>query len=644
MSEKTNEKEKYLAGDPDIKMRRLSQTLSYVLLALTPIIAFEIVQMITLLSVRYRMSGVKTIRQIITLLFTMELRYQIYNLIIFYVLFGIMILIFRRIRIAAAVYTVLLTAGALVNYYVVMFRGQPFMLLDIVGMGTAAEVVGEYHFKISRLLALTLIGTVAFLIFQFVFQKLELGHKGAKNRIGRLCGLAVIAVVLWQLYPNVQKMPNVLLWSLNSDYVGRGYMYTLLRELKYFNVEKPEGYSAEAVDEIADEYTDETGNTETDEDTVQATNIIMIMNESLTDFESIGDLKANKEILPYIRSMNKNVKHGQLHVPTFGGGTARSEYEALTGNSIQFLPTGSVPYQLYVRDPEYGMADILKAQGYETIAMHPHKAANWNREKVYSSMGFDAFFSLENWGEEMDKLRNYCSDQSLYDRIIDLYEQKEKGQKRFTFCVTMQNHGGYTEERNAGYEPDVKLDYKGEYPLAETYLSLASESDKAFKNLIEYFEKADEPTMIVMFGDHWPQLESGFYSKVLGKDVSTLDMTEIQKKYQTPYVIWTNYDSETLSEDISSNYLGSYVLKLAGVEIPAYNQMILDIKEELPVIGMGAYCDKDGNWYSENDLPEKYQKLLSEYQIMQYSDQFEKTDIRENLFRIQTDSEISESS
>lgn len=72
-------------------------------------------------------------------------------------------------------------------------------------------------------------------------------------------------------------------------------------------------------------------------------------------------------------------------------------------------------------------------------------------------MGFDQFFSIENWGEEMDRLRNYCSDQSLYNRIIDLYNSKEKDQKNFIFCVTMQNHGGYTEERSAGYEPDVKL-------------------------------------------------------------------------------------------------------------------------------------------------------------------------------------------
>ena len=101
-------------------------------------------------------------------------------------------------------------------------------------------------------------------------------------------------------------------------------------------------------------------------------NIIMIMNESLADFESTGDLQTDTEILPFIHSLNKNVTYGKLHVPTFGGGTARSEYEALTGNSIQFFPAACQPYELYVRDPEYGLADILGSQDYEPVAMHPN--------------------------------------------------------------------------------------------------------------------------------------------------------------------------------------------------------------------------------------------------------------------------------
>ena len=281
------------------------------------------------------------------------------------------------------------------------------------------------------------------------------------------------------------------------------------------------------------------------------------------------------------------------------------------------------------------MADILKAQGYETLAMHPNRAANWNREKVYPSMGFDQFISKENWGDlYRDKIRSHESDKSTYDKIINIYEEKEKNQKLFTFCVTMQNHGGYGAETRNGYEPTVKLNYKKEYPQAETYLSLARESDSAFKDLLDYFEKAEEPTMIIMFGDHWPAIEDDFLSKVIGKDTGDLSLTESQTLYTTPYVIWTNYPSETKEQDISSNYLGSYILELAGAELSPYNQFLLNLKEELPVIGIDAVEDKDGHWYSSDDMPENYQKLIEDYNILQYNDQFEKKDIKESAFRV----------
>ena len=69
-----------------------------------------------------------------------------------------------------------------------------------------------------------------------------------------------------------------------------------------------------------------------------------------------------------------------------------------------------------------------------------------------------------------------------------------------------------------------KTEYDTEYPLAETYLSLARESDSAFKELLEYFEKVDEPTMIVMFGDHWPKIEEEFMAKLLGGNRQSLDL------------------------------------------------------------------------------------------------------------------------
>lgn len=608
-----------------------------VILVITPPVMLVFVQMISWLT-GFRGRSVSTFTGLVKRVLSMKGFYIFTNLIIYYLLLGVLILIFRKIKTASVVFCYLVVILVMINYFVMEFRGEPFVVLDIVGMGTAAEVVGEYEFKIPLMLGIPIVYSIAFAQFLSRFQTLELGKKSKKNFAARMGVLAVLAAaVIVSFLPIMHKLEPVSLWNINKEYKRKGYIYTLTRETQYIYIEEPDGYSVEKAEEYANEIEEKKDDSAaaSDPETITPKNIIMIMNESLTDFESIGEVKSNMEILPYIRSLDKNVKHGLIHVPTFGAGTARSEYEALTGNSMSFLPSGSVPYQLYIRDPEYGMADILKAQGYYTIAMHPNKAHNWNRASVYPSMGFDEFISLENWGDEHQELvREYVSDKATFEKLISVYEDKDPDEKLFTFCVTMQNHGGYTVSSRGSFDAEVKLNYDKKYPLAETYLSLARESDSAFKELLEYFEKVDEPTMIVMFGDHWPKIEEDFLTQVLGANRMSLDLVDSQKYYTTPYVIWTNYPSETVEEDFSSNYLGSYVMKLAGLEMPGYNQFLMDLKEQLPIIGVGAVCDKDGNWYATDDLPDNYQKLMDEYDILEYNNQFEKKTILENLFTL----------
>ena len=62
----------------------------------------------------------------------------------------------------------------------------------------------------------------------------------------------------------------------------------------------------------------------------------------------------------------------------------------------------------------------------------------------------------------------------------------------------------------------------GAYPQAEQYLSLAHASDQAFEQLVNYFSQVEEPTMIVMYGDHQPKLEDGFYEYLTGRDDAAL--------------------------------------------------------------------------------------------------------------------------
>lgn len=317
-----------------------------------------------------------------------------------------------------------------------------------------------------------------------------------------------------------------------------------------------------------------------------------------------------------------------------GGGTCDSEYEVLTGNTKQFLPAGSTAYELYCGNPEYGMVENLKKQGYETIALHPENPTNWNRSEVYEEMGFEQFISIDNWGSEIEYLRERPSDKSVFDKVVELIDQKEAGEKLFAFLVTMQNHGGYAEEYLGDYRPTISLDYDEEYPEATTYFSLTNESDKAFEQLIEHFEDVREPTMIVMFGDHYPGLSDGLYETMLEWDDPDLETN--QRIYQTPYVIWTNYEQESSSDNLmSANYFGSYILQQAGLDLTPYNEFLLDLKDSLPVIGMGAVCDKNGEWYAMEEVPEEYSELLNQYKILQYNNVIDRKNRCEDVFMLE---------
>ena len=173
-----------------------------------------------------------------------------------------------------------------------------------------------------------------------------------------------------------------------------------------------------------------------------------------------------------------------------------------------------------------------------------------------------------------DLVRNYISDEADFRQIIADYKasRKESDSPFYLFNVTMQNHGGYNGKRGL-VEPKITIkDSSLNDPEAEQYINLAKMSDDAFKMLVEYFKKVDEPTLIVMFGDHQPPIMNLFYSSQFGKDVEDLSPEEEANWYSTPYVIWAIYDIEETELDMSANYLSSYVMNLAGNKLTGYNK------------------------------------------------------------------------
>lgn len=60
--------------------------------------------------------------------------------------------------------------------------------------------------------------------------------------------------------------------------------------------------------------------------------------------------------------------------------------------------------------------------------------------------------------------------------------------------------------------------------------------------LITYFRAQEEPTVILLFGDHQPHLPDDFYEKLSGKNPLQFSREDTLQKYKVPFMIWANYD------------------------------------------------------------------------------------------------------
>ena len=88
------------------------------------------------------------------------------------------------------------------------------------------------------------------------------------------------------------------------------------------------------------------------------------MNESFSDLSVLGDLQTNMPLTPFIDSLKENTTKGYALSSVFGAKTPNSEWEFMSGNSMAFLPMGSVVYQQYISDTpvSYTHLDVYKRQ------------------------------------------------------------------------------------------------------------------------------------------------------------------------------------------------------------------------------------------------------------------------------------------
>ena len=561
-----------------------------------------------------------------------------YNLLLMLPMIGIVLMVFRRFDVTVIVSSIVAFIICYLDTLVYAARLTHIRFSDFMQIGQAARVANRYHliwtYELARRLAM-MIALCVLAVFIYHYYKLKYRKSGVFLTGVGLFSIGLIIIVTGILPHNPET------FNFTAEAQNNGLLYSWYRQYHESKLVEPEGYSRARAKEILAKYEPTDG--------VSDTNIIVIMNESLSDYSLFGETSFD-DPLPNIHGYSDNFFYGKLAVSVFGGGTCNTEYEFLTGNALAFLPEGATPYLQYVVNNENSIAWDLKTLGYDSVAIHPYYSEEWNRTQVYEFLGFDRFLSGIDFGNTVETngklattspgnnlisfgdgplyVRGLISDQSSFERVL-----AENRKQSFIFNVTMQNHGGYdyigedfsnieyvseTDRRQSDSVPVIKRkrivginsnDRENEIYKVNQYLTCTSLSDAAFKQLTDQLEKTDTRTIVLMFGDHQPAL-------LIPEDfMSVPNMTEAIY-YDVPYMLWANFDIEfDAPEYTSPNYLSAILKKNAGLPLTEWDQFRLKMIEKYPVVTVDCVLDDQYNAVDPG--------VLTEYSFIQYMRMFD---------------------
>lgn len=520
-----------------------------------------------------------------------------------------------------------------INYFVYLFRGNEFIFSDLKSVQTGLSVAGNYEFVLDDRAGYVILMSTLYIA---LMRKLHvLFQKKIPMRV-----FCLSLALLCAAYVGEKTAYTVTeTWEQKGSY-RNGYILNFVLSMRDCFIAEPEGYSAEAVAALEERYAGEADGQEGSGSHAEALGtentagsaalkpgekptIIAVMSESYADLGVIGDFATNTELTPFYDSLTENTVKGYALSSVFGAKTPNSEWEFMTGNSMAFLPSGSVVYQQYITDTPTSIVSNLKNEDYTCVAMHPYYETGWSRNSVYPDLGFDETYFIDDF-DQTKLLREYVTDQEFYENIIARYESRAANEDLFIMGISMQNHGGYTEKYD-NFEEKVRM-LGLNYPDVNQYLSLVHESDAALEYLISYFENVNEPVEIIFFGDHQPSLSSNFYPHLNGKGLSGLTVDELEALYTVPFFIWTNYESEAEEVKITSlDFLSTMALERAGITLPAYNRFLSDMQEVVPAINARGYYSKSaGRFLHIEDAKGAEADWIGDYEILQYNNMFDK--------------------
>lgn len=443
----------------------------------------------------------------------------------------------------------------IVNCVVIQLRGTPLSAMDFAIFKTGFTLMHLYvSWPVLILFGVLALLAITGIVLMFIKSK---KIKPAYIKAVALTVISAVAIFFTSHSILTSEEVSAAGRDISKTYEDYGFACCFSYSLFGRGIALPDTYSAETMDKVV------TAANSTPTKTPEMTpNIIFVQLESFFDPEylDINGLEFSEEVLPNFTKLKEECPSGFFQVPAFGGGTANTEFEVLSQFSLESFGFAEYPYSSVLKEKSCeSAAYCLKEYGYKTHAMHNHTATFYDRDTVYENLGFDTFTPIEYMGVPERNSLGWAKDYILEDEIIKAL--KSTPEQDFVFAVSVQGHGQYPTEPEGDMPITVTgIDDAEIKTNLEYYLAQIHEMDDFIGKFTATLSEYSEPTVVVFYGDHLPNLKLGEISTAkLGYYPVSCD------RYSTEYVIWSNFGLGGTDENISSHMLSSKVFSMLGM-------------------------------------------------------------------------------
>ncbi len=498
-----------------------------------------------------------------------------FNALIIFAVYSIMYLIRHRLF-WWELTTIIFATVSIVSRVLMSYRTTPFNMSDFRIIRSALSIIPIYLTTLEIIgICIAVVLAVTLLVFSFIkCKKCDMPLKASA-----LITAAIIITTssFTALYLEF-RLDSDRFSNLPNAYRSYGFNICFFCSIFDQGIQKPKDYTPERVENMLEMISQNVENKKNHNQSVSnplsadKPNIIFLQLESFYDVNKIEGYTYSKNPIPIFTALKNSCPNGLFRVPSIGAGTANTEFEVLTGMEVACFGVAEYPYYSVLQTNTCeSLAYNTRLHGYTAHAIHNHRGTFYDRNKVFANLGFDTFTSLENMPDIQKNRRNWAKDSMLTSQIRLALDSSPENPD-FIYTISVQPHGKYPgswesyENLLDGTLPEITVSGNDDNPENagfSYYVNELYETDIFAGSVLAEVISRNEPTILVMFGDHMPAFTVQNWTVTDGD------------YYTTDFVIWNNcgIDFSDTPSELTSYQIGAYILSKLGITDGSMNKL-----------------------------------------------------------------------